>query len=52
MEQICLSNVPEVVGGIATGRVTVMSVAANLVSANTRIGKIVHALALNITVKK
>lgn len=52
MEQVCLSGLPEVVGGIITTIVTVASVVANIVKPDSIVGKIVHFAALNITANK
>ena len=52
MEQICLSNAPEMMGGAVTAIVTIASLAANLVKSDTTLGKVIHTLALNLSVKK
>lgn len=48
MEQVCFDQAPAVVATIVTGLVTVASVVANFVKADSVLGKIVHYLALNI----
>jgi hypothetical protein len=56
MEQICLSNLPEIALTIAGGIVTVASFAANFVvkmdKAHTVWGKLINWTALNFTVVK
>jgi hypothetical protein len=52
MEQICLNGLPEMIGGVVTGIVTIASIAANIVKSDTLLGKIVHFLAINLTATK
>lgn len=51
MDNVCLNNLPEIVGMSLTGVVTVASVLANIVKADSLLGKIVHFAAINIKVK-
>lgn len=51
MDQICLNNV-ETYTAYATAAVTLFSIAANFVSADSKAGKLLHWLALNIKVAK
>ena len=52
MEPICITNTPELGVAIVGGIVTVASLLANIVSADSKFGKALHWLALNIKVKK
>lgn len=52
MEQVCLSNMPELAGGVIATIVTVASILANVIKADSLLGKIVHFMAINLTHSK
>lgn len=52
MENVCLAGVPETIAATLTGIVALFSVVANVVPKDSKIGGIVHFIALNFKVSK
>lgn len=52
MEQVCFEQAPALAATIAGGLITLASLAANFVKADSLLGKIVNYIALNIKTSK
>jgi hypothetical protein len=52
MENVCLSGVPETVAATVTGIIALFSMVANIVPKESKLGSVVHFIALNFKVSK